>query len=360
MTLDDECRLSFYKEVADINKEHRVTLVQNTESKKFYVKKVMKLYSRDVFFCLYEHPVEGLPEIKDIFEDDNDLVVIEEYVAGKTLDEVLSKGTLPWEEAKNIITKLCYILEKLHSQDPRIIHRDIKPSNIVLCGNGEIKLLDMNAAKFHRKGETADTTLMGTVDYAAPEQYGFSQSDVTTDIYALGVLLNVMLVGDFPKNKMVEGDVGKIIKKCIAMEASKRFKSVRELTIALYKTSYDKKHNKPRVKLKFAPVGFRTLQWWKIIIAVLFYIAFWQMTRQVALGTDTLSYVYKFMIYTGILAGIFFLFDYGDIQEILNMHKIKKIGLRNFLKILIAALVTGFPIAYVAVMTYFANYNFEA
>ena len=130
------------------------------------------------------------------------------------------------DEAVSMIIQLCRILKQLHRCRSPIIHRDLKPANIMISSDGVVKLIDFNAAKEYRMGQMEDTCLMGTREYAAPEQYGFGQSDARTDIYALGVILNRLLTGDFPKNKLYEGRLKPVIQTCIQMDADARYQSV--------------------------------------------------------------------------------------------------------------------------------------
>ncbi len=188
--------LSSYKEIAVLNAEHGVTLVQDTTSGIVYVKKILTIYNAEVYLTLKNHPVPGIPEIIEMIEEDDRLIVIEEYIGGQTLRAILDNGNLfPEEEAVRIVEQVCVIVNDLHSADPPIIHRDIKPSNIICTPDGSIRLLDMNAARKVVTGKSEDTQLIGTVGYAAPEQFGFGASTVQTDIYAIGVLLCELMTG---------------------------------------------------------------------------------------------------------------------------------------------------------------------
>ena len=92
-----------------------------------------------------------------------------------------------------------------------------------------MKLIDFDASRFFKKGQSKDTVIIGTAGYAAPEQLGFAQSDERTDIFALGVLMNVMLTGEHPTNKLYKGKLRKVIEKCIQLDPQKRYKNVEEL-----------------------------------------------------------------------------------------------------------------------------------
>ena len=85
MDIESELTLSYYKEIADINRAHGVFLVQHTENKRIYVKKVMSVYNAKIYHHLKNHPISGLPFIHELVEADGSLTIIEDYVAGETL-----------------------------------------------------------------------------------------------------------------------------------------------------------------------------------------------------------------------------------------------------------------------------------
>ena len=130
------------------------------------------------------------------------------------------------KETRRILRQLCGALWVLHSMGA--VHRDVKPENIVLRGN-EAVLIDFDAARIHKKGEENDTRVLGTIGFAAPEQYGFSQSDACSDIYSLGILMNVMLTGKHPSNQLAPGRFGRIVTRCTQVTPRKRYKNVRRL-----------------------------------------------------------------------------------------------------------------------------------
>lgn len=75
--------------------------------------------------------------------------------------------------------------------------------------------------------------ILGTTSYAAPEQFGMSQTDGRADIYSLGVLLNVMLTGQHPSRCLAAGHAGRIVRRCTMMNPDQRFRDVLELRDAL-------------------------------------------------------------------------------------------------------------------------------
>ena len=142
------------------------------------------------------------------------------------MQEVIEKkGTFSEDEIKDIALQLCSILDTLHHLSPAVLHRDIKPSNVMITDDGRAFLIDINVAKCYSEGEIEDTMLLGTRTYAAPEQFGcgLKASSTKTDIYGLGILLNVMVTGKLPKEELAKGKVGEIVEKCISLEPAERY-----------------------------------------------------------------------------------------------------------------------------------------
>ena len=112
------------------------------------------------------------------------------------------------------------------------VHRDVKDSNVILRGSDAV-LIGFDASRIVKPECPADTVILGTTGYAAPEQFGLSQTDGRADIYSLGVLLNVMLTGQHPSHRLAEGHAGRIIRRCTMMNPDQRFRNVLELRDAL-------------------------------------------------------------------------------------------------------------------------------
>ncbi len=268
MNSEDMAILSFYEEKATVSDKSEVFLVQHRETGRFYIKKHLSIYDRELYTSLKDMNIPGIPRIYHIAEDGNRLIVIEEYINGTPLSSFISEhGPFSACDAADIISNLCDILSVLHSCTPPIIHRDIKTSNIIISSDMQVTLIDFNASKKFDSGKNYDTCLMGTAEYAAPEQFGFSQSDARTDIYALGILLNILITGCFPKDVLCSGSAARVVTKCTQMDPARRYSSVLQLKSALrYISDTPVKHLHP-----FLPPGFRTMTWWKIIIALIMY-----------------------------------------------------------------------------------------
>lgn len=169
----------------------------------------------------------NLPLVYEVCSSKDQTIIIEEYINGMSLSQILEQNVYSVSATKQVVMQLCDALYVLHYN--HIVYRDIKPENILIDTNGIVKLVDFDAAKIYKLYETKDTKVMGTVGYAAPEQYGIAQSNVKTDIYSLGVLMNVMLTGEHPSKMMCKGNVGDIIEKCTMTNPEKRFESVLQI-----------------------------------------------------------------------------------------------------------------------------------
>ena len=312
MFFDNQCTLSSYLEITPLCQKGPVMLVQNELDNQLYVKKQLQYYNPEVYQQLREHPVKHTPVIYGLYQvpsekgsEVSELVVIEEYLPASTLAELLEeKGVFSQEETLEIVMQLCRILMELHSLKTPIIHRDIKPSNVMLLPDGTVKLLDFNAAKTETSFQNRDTVLIGTAGFAAPEQYGFSSSSPQTDIYAVGVLMNVCLTGQLPAAKTADGKLRNIIRCCLEVNPKDRYQTVRELYHALKRTR--------QVKCEWLLPGFRTLKlshMLGMIPVYLFILAVAFTSHPSEFRNPVAFYTYRI----GIIAiGLLVVFFYGD------------------------------------------------
>lgn len=172
-----------------------------------------------------------LPQIYEVTKTEECIIVLEEFIKGVTVADILLNGLFNERGVKKIIRDLCDALTVIHSYG--IIHRDIKPENVMITDEGSVKLIDFDAARLFKNGQSKDTKIIGTTGYAAPEQFGLAQSDERTDIFAVGVLMNVMLTGEHPSPKIYKGKLSKTIEKCIQIDPKKRYRNAEELKKSL-------------------------------------------------------------------------------------------------------------------------------
>lgn len=185
------------------------------------------------------HP--GIPNIIDIFYENNNFYMVEEYIEGQTLKQyVKENGYLEIEDVCHIITSICEVIEYLHSFNPPIIYRDVKPSNIMITPNGKVVLIDFGISKIYKVDNDDDTVNLGSNGYAAPEQSGVGQSCKQTDIYGIGMVIYFMVtekVSETATDPLVNEnyttktnvDLKKIIQKCVQSQIQDRYTSTKEL-----------------------------------------------------------------------------------------------------------------------------------
>jgi serine/threonine protein kinase len=169
----------------------------------------------------------------DIFENETIRCSVREYIDGQSLGQYIKEHSLSKAGIISILGGVCDALTVLHSQKPAIIHRDIKPENIIITPEGQAVLIDLGIARRLKEEATKDTRHLGTRPYAAPEQYGFRQTDVRSDIYSLGVLLGWMVTGKADPSvsgeEVKDPQLRQIVQKCTAFDPDHRYQNVSEV-----------------------------------------------------------------------------------------------------------------------------------
>ncbi len=209
------------------------------------------------------HP--NLPSIIDVIDTEDSFIIIMDYIEGNSLNRALEEyGAQPQEFVIKWAKQLCDVLGYLHSRQPPIIYRDMKPANIMLKPDGNVTLIDFGTAREFKAKNLADTTCLGTVGYAAPEQFGgMGQTDARTDIYCLGATLYHLVTGCNPSeppyemkpirqiNPGLSGGLERIILKCTQRNPADRYQSAAELMYALdhYEEIDDRYKKKQKRKL---------------------------------------------------------------------------------------------------------------
>ena len=195
------------------------------------------------------HPY--IPTIVDVVDKDDSILVVMDFIEGKSLKKYLEEnGSFSEEEVTNWAKQICDVLIYLHSRNPKIIYRDLKPGNIMLRPNGTICLIDFGTAREYKVEEKGDTIYLGTRGYAAPEQFGGQgQTDERTDIYCLGTTMYHLLTGHNPSeppyemypvrqwNPLISQGLEKIIEKCTRQNPDERYSSATEVLYDLENTS---------------------------------------------------------------------------------------------------------------------------
>ena len=256
-----------------------------------------------------------------------------------------SKHCFTTTQIASIVSNLCDILADFHSFDPPIIHRDIKPSNIILTTSGDIYLIDFNAAKYESHDKEEDTTLLGTKGYAAPEQYGFGVSNPQTDIYAIGMLMNTLIRGEFSNNAIEGHEFTPIIKKCIELRPNDRYKSVSEIKKNLSKlspTAADAKTSNSNRFGSYLPPGFRSKNILKMLLSsgVYLLLAWVCLSLEVKNANPAQLQIERIGTLILFLIFIFVLFDYRGVADRFPLCTSSKKLLRILGRILFSLIVS--------------------
>ena len=225
-------------------KENSPVLVQHRCSGRIAVKKYVLAECVGIYQKLRELNHPNIPKIYEIFQNEDDGIIIEEFISGETLESKLENGFLPEEKVIKYSVQILNALQEIHQRN--IIH--------------------------WKENQKKDTNILGTVGYASPEQFGFQQTDITTDFYALGVLINVMLTGKLPTEERTDSKrFEKIVKKCIQIDPAKRYQSATRIRYDL--TGQDimafQEEKKENI---YAFPGFRSNTRWKKIVGAMGYV----------------------------------------------------------------------------------------
>lgn len=168
--------------------------------------------------------------VHDFVYENGDTYILEENVDGSTVEELLCEAEAFSEKrTAAIIIEVCKALEQLHKEKPPVVHNDINPSNIKIREDGSVKLFDFDISRIYKKGQSQNTMLFGTEEYASPEHFGYGQSEPRTDIYCLGVTMHKMLTGRGLSSEhriTYDGSLKKVIRKCLEFDPKNRYGSV--------------------------------------------------------------------------------------------------------------------------------------
>lgn len=187
-----------------------------------------------------DRKLSGVPKAYRIFEENGEVYLVREYIEGMSLAQmVLQKGGISEAEICRISRKICQTAEQFQNPDEPMIHRDIKPENIVVTPGGEVVFIDFGTMRSYKKDGSRDTFVVGTRGTAAPEQYGYIQTDQRTDVYAIGQTMLYMVSESYEMNQLSECAVSrrmkKIIEKACSFEPDKRYGDAAQLRRAVEK-----------------------------------------------------------------------------------------------------------------------------
>lgn len=252
--LKNYCVLSCIYEEA----EKSCYLVSEKESDEKYLLKIRSCKNGRNFLEL-EH--QRLCELAKNFPEEykmsiyrkeaNTEYLLKYYIQGTDLEKYQEQNrVLSVREVLCIVIGICKAIAKLHALTPPVLHRDIKPKNLIIDGRGNVHLIDFETSRTYKENKSKDTVFFGTEGSAAPEQYGYSQTDVRTDVYGIGKVL------EFLYNENYHGqteaghawwEIQKIIQKAVAFDPKHRYQSVSKLQSDLERVM-KKTNEKYRIK----------------------------------------------------------------------------------------------------------------
>lgn len=193
-----------------------------------------------------KHP--AIVQAHDFFIDGGACYLVLEYVDGDVMEHVIQQKMPEFMDEETALAwaiQIADVLDYLHNQDPPIIYRDLKPDNLMVDRENNIKVIDFGATRVYKEGRDRDTRAIGTAGFAAPEQYGSSQTDCRSDIYSLGATMHYLLTNRYPGdmpfvfplvrsiNPGVSDRIDMIIQKAVQPDMKHRYSSALEMKTAL-------------------------------------------------------------------------------------------------------------------------------
>lgn len=258
-----------FREIGQINKN--TVVVYNDYLQRQMILKILPRQNLPVLKDIMKIKHPNLMEIYDVMDDGINCNCLCEFVFGNNLDKIVyNKMGVDPKIAEKWMVQLCNGVEELHNRN--IIHRDITPNNVMVDYEGNIKLIDFNISRERKQSASRDTTVMGTAGYASPEQFGFTQTGFGADIYAMGVLLNFMLTGKMPNEKLCSGKYASIVKKATQIKEEDRYSNVYQMKLALQGNGNEKLSFADKFLLNLP--GFRSNKTSHKVIAIIGYVLY--------------------------------------------------------------------------------------
>ena len=197
MSIFETMDLQELNKVTELSRTEKscVWLVSMEKGKEFAI---LKEYQNKELFPLYERlknvQSKYFPQIYQLVSQEDAVLLLEEYLPGETLQAKLEgEKKLTGEEITDYICAICEALQSLHNTNPAIVYRDLKPENVMITPDNQLKIVDFDASREYKEEQSRDTVILGTKEYASPEQYGFMQTDIRTDVYSLGIVYAELL-----------------------------------------------------------------------------------------------------------------------------------------------------------------------
>lgn len=331
---------AYYKEIGLLGEDEKTAmkLVRNEEGNTLLCKRIdsslLPIYRK---LINVEH--ENIVTVYGITKDEYGILVVMEYFPSKTLEEkMLENGIFSIRDiAKGVST--------IH--DLGIVHRDLSANNILIDKSGRVKITDFGIARMYDKDKNADTRILGTHGYAAPEQFGFIQTDRKADVYAIGVLMNVMLSGKMPNEKLYKGDskLMDIIQRCTSMKPADRYEIEEIVDLLGYKIS-NISILKRRI-IKSIP-GFRSGNKVKMTLAIIEYLYMTYIYFAFGIAGILKKQMFGIISFLGFLGATlglgYFVGSFSKVAYKLHADK----GIRKFF-LIVAYIIIGYVIFYISI-----------
>lgn len=327
-----------FREIGQINKN--TVVVYNDYLQRQMILKILPRQNLPVLKDIMKIKHPNLMEIYDVMDDGINCNCLCEFVFGNNLDKIVyTKMGVDPKIAEKWMVQLCNGVETLHQKN--IIHRDITPNNVMIDYEGNIKLIDFNISRERKQSASRDTTVMGTAGYASPEQFGFTQTGFGADIYAMGVLLNFMLTGKMPNEKLCSGKYASIVKKATQIKEEDRYSNVYQMELALQGNGNEKLSFADKFLLNLP--GFRSNKTSHKVIAiigyVLYFILLYCAIDVTFINGDVESLINGFVAWS--LVPYICFFDVGNVSRFLG--KGTQQSKKTLLKIIGVALMVIIP-----------------
>lgn len=327
-----------FREIGQINKN--TVVVYNDYLQRQMILKILPRQNFPVLKDIMKIKHPNLMEIYDVMDDGINCNCLCEFVFGNNLDKIVyTKMGVDPKTAEKWMVQLCKGVEELHNRN--IIHRDITPNNVMVDFEGNIKLIDFNISRERKQSASRDTTVMGTAGYASPEQFGFTQTGFGADIYAMGVLLNFMLTGKMPNEKLCSGKYASIVKKATRIKEEDRYSNVYQMELALQGNGNEKLSFADKFLLNLP--GFRSNKTSHKVIAiigyVLYFILLYCAIDVTFINGDVESLINGFVAWS--LVPYICFFDVGNVSRFLG--KGTQQSKKTILKIIGVALMVIIP-----------------
>ena len=319
-------------ELSELDPSRGMAMVQSDYKGKVYIRRKLTEYDIKKYKRLKKHPVDNTPKIYRLDEEEGVLTVLEEFVRGDSLTFSLKKnGLMDENRVIDIARQLCTILNDYHNYNPPIAGHDLNPTNVKMNTNAVVSLIECNVEKYNRPNAKVEN-LPEAERYADPANPG-----VLSDVYGLGVLMNVLLCGKHPDEGIAPGSLEDVIRKCTSSNIAYRYQNVVDV-------SNDLKEIK-----RSLPFGKRLSSWRRYLIpgfrgknAYLrfFALAAYPMLFYVGLvvkfdGGNTLGFLSRLLFCITVLAAVLFDGNYLNVQKRIPLVRSRRRILR-FLGMLLA------------------------